>query len=207
MGENEQGGMLRIVVVVGLVALIAAVITMGVVGMKASMTKNTDSAVGAIAKGQQVGGRNLYLNSRLLTNGYSLNQTNVTLESFDNTTKMWHITSPKISSGSTGIFFWQDHNVSNLITKGQQWAFSFDIKGTGVYSVFGIEGSTPFNLPSGNVPKDWTRVSSTGTSNGSHAIVIYFNTTDTPLDVYIKLPKLETGNKPSDWTPAPEDQI
>ena len=44
MGENEQGGMLRTVVVVGLVALITAVITMGVVGMKASMNKNSDTA-------------------------------------------------------------------------------------------------------------------------------------------------------------------
>lgn len=45
MGENEQGGMLRTVVVVGLVALIAAVITMGVVSLKASMIKNTATAV------------------------------------------------------------------------------------------------------------------------------------------------------------------
>ena len=48
MGENEQGGMLRTVVVVGLVALIAAVIIGSVVGLKASMNKNTDSAVGAV---------------------------------------------------------------------------------------------------------------------------------------------------------------
>lgn len=41
MGENEQGGMLRTVVVVGLVALIAAVIIGGVVGMKASLRTNT----------------------------------------------------------------------------------------------------------------------------------------------------------------------
>ncbi|MCT0026090.1 gp58-like family protein [Weissella confusa] len=34
---------------------------------------------------------------------------------------------------------------------------------------------------------------------------MYFDTTDSPLDVYIKLPKLETGNVPTDWTPAPED--
>lgn len=45
MGENEQGGMLRTVVVVGLVALIAAVIIGGVVGMKASMNKNSATAV------------------------------------------------------------------------------------------------------------------------------------------------------------------
>ena len=48
MGENEQGGMLRTVVVVGLVALIAAVIIGSVVGLKASMTKNTNSAVGTV---------------------------------------------------------------------------------------------------------------------------------------------------------------
>lgn len=48
MGENEQGGMLRTVVVIGLVAIIAIVITLGVVGLKGNMTKNTDSAVGAV---------------------------------------------------------------------------------------------------------------------------------------------------------------
>ena len=52
MGENEQGGMLRTVVVVGLVALIAAVIIGGVVGMKASMTKNTDVAVSTASMNQ-----------------------------------------------------------------------------------------------------------------------------------------------------------
>lgn len=48
MGENEQGGMLRTVVVVGLVALIAAVITLGVIGLKSNMIKNTDNAVGTV---------------------------------------------------------------------------------------------------------------------------------------------------------------
>lgn len=45
MGENEQGGMLRTVVVVGLVALISAVVIFGITGLKASMTKNTATAV------------------------------------------------------------------------------------------------------------------------------------------------------------------
>lgn len=48
MGENEQGGMLRTVVVIGLIAIIAIVITVGVVGLKSNMLKNTDSAVGAV---------------------------------------------------------------------------------------------------------------------------------------------------------------
>ena len=60
---------------------------------------------------------------------------------------------------------------------------------------------------SGNVPTDWTRVSSTGTALGTRPIIIYFNSIDVALDVYIKLPKLETGNTATDWTPAPEDYI
>lgn len=46
MGENEQGGMLRNVVVIGIIAMIALIITLGVVGLKSNMTKNTDIAVG-----------------------------------------------------------------------------------------------------------------------------------------------------------------
>lgn len=41
MGENEQGGMLRTVVVIGLIAIIAIVITVGVVGLKSSLRTNT----------------------------------------------------------------------------------------------------------------------------------------------------------------------
>lgn len=41
MGEKEQGGMLRTVVVIGLVAIIAIVITVGVVGLKSSLRTNT----------------------------------------------------------------------------------------------------------------------------------------------------------------------
>jgi len=41
MGENEQGGMLRTVVVVGLVAIIAAVVVFGVISMKAPLRNNT----------------------------------------------------------------------------------------------------------------------------------------------------------------------
>lgn len=48
MGENEQGGMLRTVVVIGIIAMVALIITLGVVGLKNNMSKNTDSAVGTV---------------------------------------------------------------------------------------------------------------------------------------------------------------
>lgn len=48
MGENEQGGMLRNVVVIGIIAMVALIVTLGVVSLKNSMLKNTDSAVGTV---------------------------------------------------------------------------------------------------------------------------------------------------------------
>ena len=50
MGENEQGGMLRTVVVIGLVAMVALIITLGVVGLKDNMHKNTATAVYNVQK-------------------------------------------------------------------------------------------------------------------------------------------------------------
>lgn len=50
MGENEQGGMLRTVVVVGLVALIAAVAIGGVVVSKASMNKHINNTTSLVEK-------------------------------------------------------------------------------------------------------------------------------------------------------------
>ena len=50
MGENEQGGMLRTVVVIGLVALIAAVIIGGVVVSKANMNKHVMATTSLVEK-------------------------------------------------------------------------------------------------------------------------------------------------------------
>jgi len=59
MGENEQGGMLRVVVVVGLVAIIAAVVIYAVLQLKKNMNDTTSGATQNIndnvAKGASVG--------------------------------------------------------------------------------------------------------------------------------------------------------
>ncbi|MBZ5958135.1 alanine-zipper protein [Leuconostoc gasicomitatum] len=154
-----------------------------------------------------VGGRNLLTNSKIFGFGIGNNSTTSSTKiDFDTTTKMIHITAPAGGSNNAGIYFSQStHYDTNLITKGQPWSFSMDIKGTGVYSQFGIEGSSPFNKLQGSVPTEWTRVSSTGVASNGKAIIIYFNATTVALDVYIKLIKLEQGSFPTDWTPAPED--
>lgn len=50
MGENEQGGMLRVVVVVGLVALIAAVVTALVITLKNKMKATSTEATDDVSK-------------------------------------------------------------------------------------------------------------------------------------------------------------
>jgi len=71
MGENEQGGMLRTVVVVGIVAMVAIIITFGVVGLKYNMSKTTDVAVGT-ASLNKVGDSEFL--EEISTNGYSQSQ-------------------------------------------------------------------------------------------------------------------------------------
>lgn len=154
----------------------------------------------------KVGGRNLILNSRLLTiktapNAYAT----IEVVPYDSKTNMWHITAPQGGSINAGLYFSQYGNITSLLAPGTNWVFSFDIKGTGIYSQSGIEWSEKYNGPTGPVSSDWTRISSTGSSKGdAKPVILYFNTSKSPLDVYIKLPKLEIGNVPTDWSPAPE---
>lgn len=152
-----------------------------------------------------IGGRNLYLNSRVLADGYGTNgSVTVTVEPFDSTTNMWHIVAAQSTDKVVGIYIF-DYG-KGKITDNSDWSYSADIKGTGKVIQFGIEDSTKSPVK-GNIGSKWSRTSQTGHVNEPpyKTIIMYFDTMDSPLDVYIKLPKLETGNLPTDWTPAPED--
>lgn len=164
-------------------------------GFDATVTKVNDLAVG---------GRNLYLNSRGLADGYGINgNVRVTVEPFDSTTNMWHIVAAQGTGSYSGIYLW--NYCKGKIPDDSDWSYSADVKGTGKAVTFGIERDS--NKPvKGNIRSEWSRISQTGhVDYGVKTLVMYFDTTDSPLDVYIKLPKLETGNIPTDWTPAPED--
>lgn len=155
-----------------------------------------------------VGGRNLFLNSKSLFGVATNAGVSYTIEDYDANTKMWHITAPAgNTTGNSGIYFSQPKNSSTSFVSGDKWVMSIDIKGSGYMSRFGLQKSS-LTSPSGNMPTDWTRISSSGVMQGTSTdVVIYFNTSTVPLDIYIKLPKLEVGNVPTDWTPAPEDFI
>ncbi|WP_273706374.1 hypothetical protein, partial [Leuconostoc mesenteroides] len=151
-----------------------------------------------------VGGRNLYLNSRVLADGYGINgNVRATVEPFDSTTNMWHFVAAQGTGNNIGIYLWNYCN--GKIPDNSDWSYSTDVKGTGKVVTFGIERDN--NKPvKGNIGSNWSRISQTGhVDYGFKTLVMYFDTTDSPVDVYIKLPKLETGTIPTDWSPAPED--
>ncbi|KIR08673.1 hypothetical protein RA16_06725 [Levilactobacillus brevis] len=154
-----------------------------------------------------IGGRNLYLNSKAIADGYiaAPNGLTVTVEPFDSTTNMWHIVSKQGNSTPVGIYLY--NYASGKIPDNSNWSYSADVKGTGKIFAFGIEASNK-NPVVGTISSEWSRVSQTGRVNtGVKTIVMYFTSTSGPVDVYIKLPKLGIGNIPTDWTPAPEDKV
>lgn len=171
----------------------------------ASSAADKVSGVAAQVNSLSVGGRNLYLNSRMLADSYGANgNVKVTIEPFDSTTNMWHVVAAQGSGSNVGIYIF--NYALGKIPNNSDWSYSVDIKGTGSVSQLGIEYSDKSPIK-GTVGSEWSRIIQTGHvgSPNTKTIVMYFDTTDSPLDVYIKLPKLETGNLPTDWTPAPED--
>lgn len=50
MGENEQGGMLRTVVVIGIIAMVALIVTLGVVGLKSNMNNHVNDTTSLVEK-------------------------------------------------------------------------------------------------------------------------------------------------------------
>ena len=155
--------------------------------------------------GKQIYGRNLYLNSKAIKDVYGINgNATVTVEPFDSTTKMWHIVAEQGTGNLVGIFF-KDY-ANNKLPDNSDWSYSADIKGTGKISIFGIENGD-HNPVVGTIGSERSRISQTGHVNEpkTKTIIMYFDTTSSPLDVYIELPKLEIGKMPTPWTPAPED--
>lgn len=151
--------------------------------------------------------RNLYLNSRVLSDAYGTNNNaRVTVEPLDSTTNMWHIVSAQGNGGGVGIYLsnYGNGKIPNI----SDWSYSADVKGTGKASAFGIEGTSTTPVK-GIVGNDWSRISQTGHISNPQfkTIVMYFDTKNSPLDVYIKLPKLEIGNVATPWIPAPEDNV
>ena len=151
------------------------------------------------------GGDNLIPKTQAFGFKYSNNLAASAIVAFDATTNMLHITkTASTGSALVGIYF----TILQQFAVGEPWEFSVDIKGSGVFGKngIGLEGSTWSIQPTGNIPTNWTRIRSSGVNKGNGQTgIIYFDATTTNLDVYIKLPKLERGNIPSDWSASSFD--
>lgn len=125
---------------------------------------------------------------------------NKSYEKFDDMTVALHI-----SGNNSGIYTkWGRAFPDGQIQVGEQYTFSFDIKGTGTFSMVKNE-SESVNIASGiPVTSDYQRVKVTGTVKAlDQAFVIYFQGA---YDVHIKNVKIERGTIATPWTPHPFDE-
>lgn len=162
----------------------------------------TSYSVGATPEGIVVGGRNLILNSKDLASWTKESGISVTQED------EWF-------------------KVLDTAHNGSRYGIYIDIpvepSTTYTLSVYCKNGNKPPYIGGGPMPKselsfgyntgvsnaeNGTRYINTLTTGSSHdtwRIYLCINPTATGQYAYFKLPKLELGNKATDWTPAPED--
>ncbi|MCC4427801.1 phage specificity protein [Limosilactobacillus reuteri] len=126
-------------------------------------------------------------------------------ERFDDSTIAMHLWN--IQDGIAGIYTkWGGAFPDGQIQVGEQYTFSFDIKGSGKFATVHNESEPekpPITLNGVNVPSEWARVSVTGTIQAlDKAFIIYFVQ---GANVWIKNVKIERGAIATPWTPHPFD--
>lgn len=111
-----------------------------------------------------------------------------------------------LSSQSNGGIYtkWKKAFPNGELQVGDDYTLSFDAKGSGVFKTVKNESEAGDGSLSGtSLTSNWKRYSVSGKINSlNKAYVIYFNG---GYDADIKRVKIEKGNKPTDYTQAPED--
>ena len=117
------------------------------------------------------------------------------------------ILTKKGGSDKTGFWF----NLTDLVKtqfQNETLTWSIDIKGSRNITLnsVGFESNGQTKV---DVTTNWKRYSYTFVNRFTNYYMFTFNNPTTNFNngdkIYIKLPKLETGNISTDWTPAPED--
>ena len=194
---------------------------------------NTDAKneIGKVAQSKvddlEVGGRNLVRLGGLSGHG-------ATSFSYDKTTDTYTIVSPVVSTvQGIGAAVKYDDNHKVLIPYGKTYILSFEVKVPQALSInidinnYAVSGSSwagndndagsargqsSYSIPANTWTKVWVRWANTNTKN-TNKVDLYDNssiglvTKDCASAVtwQIRHVKGELGNKPTDWTPAPED--
>lgn len=177
--------------------------------------------------GLEIGGRNLVRLGGLSGNG-------ATSFSYDKTTDTYTIVSPVVSTvWGTGAAVKYDDNHKVLIPYGKTYILSFEVKvpqalsiniNINNYTVSGsswagndnddgsTRGQSSYSIPANTWTKVWVRWANTNTKN-TNKVDLYDNSSiglvtkdcTSAVTWQIRHVKGELGNKPTDWTPAPED--
>ena len=117
------------------------------------------------------------------------------------------ILTKKDGSDKTGFWF----NLTDLVKtqfQNETLTWSIDIKASRNITLnsVGFESNGQKKV---DISTNWIRISHTFVNRFSNYYMFTFNNPTTNFNngdkIYIKLPKLETGNVATDWTPAPED--
>ncbi len=126
-------------------------------------------------------------------------------ERFDDSTIAMHLWN--VQDNAAGIYTkWGGAFPDGQIQVGEQYTFSFDIKGSGKFATVHNESEPekpPITLNGVDVPSEWARVSVTGTIQAlDKAFIIYFVQ---GANIWIKNVKIERGAIATPWTPHPFD--
>lgn len=146
----------------------------------------------------EIGGRNLFYGTKafVITNAKSFGSSNswITSETYNGLTVRrygysWNFYRPVISLESGN------------------YVFSGYAKGTNSKTVFMqvSAGDTVLCYKAANITTDWKRYFVSFQLTGKTDVTFYFELRDTGGNIYECGWKLEKGDKPTDWTPAPED--
>lgn len=164
---------------------------------KTEVTTEVSNAVNNI----EVGGRNLILNSDIWSSSGSTSK-GITASREDGALKV------VVTSGNGNWHnFTRDNVIEANLNDGDAFTFSMEIKsedGTKLPSIYFKTGMGYYGF-NGSVSSDYSWVHYTGVWKKENDISFHLGWLQAIGTYYIRKIKFEKGNKPTDWTPAPED--
>lgn len=180
-------------------------------------SKKYSYAIGATPEGITVGGKNLWLNSASLRNGGKIgNTSDIEFDLSDDSVPSGKYIKFVIpgNAANMGIYFDVSKNVGSLnrLNVNNIYTLSFYIKASSETLLRWeplAESQTIINgRKDHSISTEWQKIfiQYKWTNTSKHTICFYVEQqSDEPIEINVSSPKIELGNKVTDWTPAPED--
>lgn len=175
-------------------------------------TKVTQTDINNSINAIQVGGRNLLKNTKDIQTFYNIyGYGGSDAGSPSRTIENDYYKVLVVNATRTNNYHWIQNGLPDLI-KGNTYTFSMDVKTNNANALLNFFVNYTADVKTISIPntgEQWQRISATCTINnavsGSVLYDTYFNVPAIGDYICYKNIKVELGNKPTDWTPAPED--